>query len=62
MEEEYKYIIREKDFDAKIKDFFEYVKLLDDGVDSFIPKTEFLKDSDVDSGYESSEDWFDLEF
>ena len=70
-EAEYKYNIRDKDFDTKIKDFFECFKLLEnisntiipkteflkDSIsNTIIPKTEFLKDSDFDRGSESSED------
>ena len=41
-EDEYKYNIRDKDFEVKIKDFFECFKLLENVSDTIIPKTEFL--------------------
>ena len=55
-EAEYKYNIRDKNYEAKIMDFFECFKLLENVSDNIIPKTEFLKDSDVESSSDSSED------
>ena len=43
-EAEYKYIIKEKSYDEKIKDFFECFTLLDNVSDTIIPHTKFLSD------------------
>ena len=55
-EAEYKYIIKEKSYDEKIKDFFKCFTLLNNVSDTIIPHTEFLSDSSNDNDSELSED------
>ena len=47
IEAEFKYIIRNKKYNERIKEFFECCKLINDVADSEIYDTEFLKDSDI---------------
>ena len=46
-EAEFKYIIRNKKYNERIKEFLECCKLINDVADSKIFDTEFLKDSDI---------------
>ena len=46
-EAEFKYLIRNKNFNEKIKEFFSCCKLLNDIADNEIYDTEFLKDADI---------------
>ena len=49
-EAEFKYIIRNKKYNDRIKEFFECCKLINDVADSEIYDTEFLKDFDISDG------------
>ncbi len=56
-EAEYKYIIKEKSYDEKIKDFLECFTLLNNVTDTIIPHAEFLSNSNDDSDSDISEDY-----